>query len=184
MRLFVAIALPEAVEERLSMISCGLPGARWLSAGQHHLTLRFIGELDSSRFLDVREALAAVRAEPFSLQLQGTGFFPPRKKPQVLWVGVEKNEQLLRLRNRVESVLVAAGLAPEQRKFAPHITLARLKKTPSVRLGRYLEAHSMFFLPPFQVQEFRLYTSVLSPGGAKHFVEQEYDLGGQDGQFA
>ncbi len=174
MRLFVAIDLPEAAQERLSMISCGLPGARWLPSGQHHLTLRFIGEVDSGQELEIREILSTVRAEPFSLQLEGIGFFPPRKKPQVVWVGVAENESLIRLRNRIESTLVAAGCAPDQRKFAPHITLARLKNTPPVRVARYLEAHSMFLLPPFQVETFRLYASVLSPGGAKHFVEQEY----------
>ena len=176
MRLFVAIDLPEAVKERLTMISCGLPGARWLKAEQLHLTMRFIGEVDGDRFLDIRDELAEVSCESFPMQLQGVGFFPPRKKPRVVWVGLEKNEQLVRLRNRIESVLVRTGLEPEGRKFAPHITLARLNKTPASKVGRFLEHHSLFISPLFQVNEFRLYSSVLNAGGATHYVEQEYLL--------
>lgn len=176
MRLFVAIDLPEAVKEQLTMISCGLPGARWVKPEQLHLTLRFIGEVDGSTFLDIQEGLAEVSCESFPMQLQGIGFFPPRKKPRVIWVGIEKNEQLLRLRNRIESVLVRTGLEPERRKFAPHITLARLNKTPSSKVGRFLEQHNLFISPLFQVNEFRLYSSVINAKGAKHFVEQEYPL--------
>ncbi len=176
MRLFVAIDLPECVRERLSMISCGLPGARWVLPEQLHLTLRFIGEVMEDRFPDILNELDAARCEPFSMQLQGVGFFPPRKKPRVVWVGVEKNEQLVRLRNRIESVLVHAGLEPEKRKFAPHITLARLNKTPVTRVAGFLEQHSLFISQAFQVNAFRLYSSVLNARGAKHYIEQEYPL--------
>ena len=176
MRLFVAIDLSEAVKEQLAMISCGLPGARWVKQDLLHLTLRFIGDVDGAVFKDIRDDLAEVSCEPFSIRLQGVGFFPPRKKPRVVWVGLEKNEHLVQLRNRVESVLVGLGLEPEGRKFAPHITLARLNKTPVSRVGRFLEQHSLFITPPFQVNAFRLYSSVLNSKGAKHYVEQEYPL--------
>lgn len=176
MRLFVALDLPEAVKSRLAMISCGLPGARWVPPEQLHLTLRFIGEVDGALLPDIRDGLAESCCEPFSIQLQGVGFFPPRKAPRVLWVGLKKNDSLIRLRNRIESRLKKIGLEPEGRKFAPHITLARLENTPPSRVGRFLEQHSLFSCPLFQVNEFRLYSSVLSAQGAKHFVEQAYPL--------
>ena len=176
MRLFVAIDLPEAVKERLAMISCGLPGARWVKAEQLHLTMHFIGEVDGDRFLDIRDQLAEVSCGSFPMQLQGVGFFPPRKKPRVIWVGLGNNEQLIRLRNRIEAVLVRTGLAPEGRKFAPHITLARLNKTPASKVGSFLEQHSLFISPTFKINEFLLYSSVLNARGAKHYVEQEYPL--------
>ena len=84
MRLFVAIDLPETVKERLAMICCGLPGARWVKPEQLHLTLRFIGEVNGDRFLDIRDNLMEVSSESFPLQLQGVGFFPPHKKPKIV----------------------------------------------------------------------------------------------------
>jgi len=154
----------------------GLPGARWLDPEQMHLTLRFIGDVDSTVFKDVREALAEIRGESFFMQLEGVGFFPPRGNPQVVWVGIRKNEQLIQLRNRVESVLVRAGLEPEGRKYSPHITLARLKNTPGSKVGAFLASKGMFMSEEFSVNAFFLYSSVLNSKGAKHYIEEGYSL--------
>ncbi len=181
MRLFVAIDLPVGIKEQLAVMSCGLPGARWVRSEQLHLTLRFIGEVDSVLFHAIREALSLVGATPFSMQLDGVGYFPPRKKPRVVWAGIRENPDLVRLRNRIESALVRTGLAPEQRKFSPHITLARLNRTPSSRVGRYLEDHALFRSPEFRVDRFLLYSSVLGRNGASHRVEEEYPLSGRRG---
>ena len=176
-RLFVAIDLPTPVKNRLAPLCFGLPGARWVEPEQLHLTLRFIGDVDAMVFQDVREALAEVRSELFPLRLEGVGFFPPRGKPRVVWVGISKNEQLLLLRKRVESVLVRTGLEPEGRKFSPHITLARLKNTPPSKVGAFLSHHGLFITEDFSVSEFLLYSSVLSNKGAKHYIEDSYPLG-------
>ncbi len=175
-RLFVAIDLPAPVQEGLAAMFGGLPGARWVVPEQLHLTVRFIGEVDSSRFRDIREALGEVRGHHFSQHLEGVGFFPPRGRPRVLWAGVEKNEQLLQLYRRIEAALVRAGLEPERRKFAPHITLARLQNTPAARVGRFLAAHSLLVTADFAVNQFVLYSSVLNDRGAKHYMEEVYPL--------
>ncbi|XOF34845.1 MAG: RNA 2',3'-cyclic phosphodiesterase [Candidatus Electrothrix sp. YB6] len=177
MRLFIALDLPETLRERLQLICCGLPGARWVPPEQYHLTLHFIGEVDGAELRNIRDCLATVESEPFSLQPEGIGFFPPRKKPHTLWVGVRQEEQLTCLHNRIGSALIGIGMELEKRKFAPHITLARLKNTPATGIGGYLQQHGLLTLPPFRVDNFRLYSSVLGSRGAKHYVEQEYLLG-------
>ncbi len=173
-RLFVAIDLPAPIQERLAHLCSGLPGARWIPPEQMHLTLRFIGEVSSETAGQVREVLHEVRSGPFHLQLEGVGFFPPRGNPRVVWAGIRPSGPLVVLRNRVESVLRAAGLEPEGRKFAPHITLARLRSTPAKRVASYLAHNGLFLSEEFPVKGFTLYSSVLSHRGAKHFVEQVY----------
>lgn len=168
--------MSRAVRERLATLCCGLPGARWVKPEQMHLTLRFIGDVDSTAFKDIREALHEVQGMSFSLRLEGIGFFPPRGKPRVVWVGIPTNDKLIQLRNRIESALVRAGIEPEGRKFAPHITLARLKNTPPSRIGAYLSHYGLFATDQFEVEEFFLYSSVLNAKGAKHYIEQEYAL--------
>ena len=175
-RLFVAIDLPASVKERLSAMCCGLPGARWVDPDQIHLTLRFIGDVNSDLCNGIREALSGVHGKVFSIRLKGTGFFPPRGKPRVLWVGVEKNEQLTQIRNRVDSALIRGGLEPEGRKYSPHITLARLTKTPGSKVAAFLAHNGLFLSEEFTVNEFYLYSSVLSSKGAKHFIEEGYPL--------
>ncbi|HHB75783.1 MAG TPA: RNA 2',3'-cyclic phosphodiesterase [Desulfobulbus sp.] len=176
MRLFVAIDLPEKIKEQVAGLCCGLPGARWVNPEQLHLTLRFIGEVDGGMFRDIRETLDEVRSDPFTLQLDGVGFFPPRGKPRVAWVGLRQSVELSQLRNRIESRLAALGLEPETRKFSPHITLARLKNTPASKVGRFLETHNLFLSPPFTIKEFFLYSSRLGRNGAIHRIEAGYPL--------
>jgi RNA 2',3'-cyclic 3'-phosphodiesterase len=176
LRLFVAIDPPEEIRAQLSAMCFGIPGAKWLEKEQIHLTLRFIGEVDGGRFEDIREALTAIRAEPFSMRLKGVGYFPPRKQPRVLWVGVESNSSLLQLRNRVEKALVRTGVEPEHRKFAPHLTLARLKDTPPTKLANFLAGNALYASTPFEVTEFQLYSSKLTREGAAHVKEVSYLL--------
>ena len=111
------------------------------------------------------------------MRLKDIGFFPPRGKPRVVWVGIPANENLFLLRNRIESILVRTGLEPEGRKFSPHITLARLKDTPVPKVGAYLAHNSLFATEEFQINELHLYSSVLNSKGAKHYLEGVYPLG-------
>jgi 2'-5' RNA ligase len=175
-RLFIAVDLPKAATESLHALSFGIPGAKWVRPEQLHLTVRFIGDVDGGLFHDIRDILAGVARGPFSLQLKGVGCFPPRGAPRVLWVGLEKSEELQRLRREIDTMLLQTGLDPEKRKFSPHITLARLKNSPVQKVMNFLAGNNLFRLDPFQVEDFRLYSSTLTPKGAYHRVERVYPL--------
>jgi 2'-5' RNA ligase len=175
-RLFVAIDLPPVIREHLAALCCGLPNARWIAPEQLHLTLTFIGEVSGVAFLDIREALAEVTGVRLTLQLQGVGFFPPRGQPRIVWAGVEKNEPLQVLQRKITTRLFQLGLEPDNRKFTPHITLARLQQTPSAKVGQYLINNGLFRSVPFPVEYFSLYSSILGRKGATHLVEQTYPL--------
>jgi len=177
-RLFVAIDLPPALRTILNTMGQGIPGARPVSEEQIHLTLRFIGEVEGHIARDIKEALTEVRATPFPLSIQGVGHFPPRGAPRVLWAGLLRSEELVLLRNRVERQLVACSLPPEQRKFAPHITIARLKDSPFRRVGDFLAGNSLFQSEEFLVESFTLYSTRLIKSGALHTVERQYPLAG------
>ncbi len=177
MRLFTAIDLPDSIVDQLESICCGVPAARWLPPEQLHLTLRFIGEVDGAMVQDIREALAEIQGSEFSLQISGVGCFPSTKQPRILWAGVRPNHELLHFQKKLESHLVrTAGLAPDQRKYHPHITLARLKGSPDHRVARFLEEYALLECNPFSVTGFALYSSQLSPKGAQHFLEDRYVL--------
>jgi 2'-5' RNA ligase len=177
-RLFVAIDLPESVKEAVSGIAGReLPGARWIPREQLHLTLRFIGEADEETFLAIKEALRTCRGTSFPLTMKGVGHFPPGRHPRVFWVGMAESEPLVALQRQVESALIGAGIPPEERRFSPHITLARLKETPAERVLALEERHRQFNAGPFPVTEFYLYSSTLTREGAIHKREASYPLG-------
>lgn len=176
-RLFVAVDLDPVSRGLLSGLGRTIPGARVVPEEQLHLTLRFIGEVEGTLFLDIREQLASVEASGFTLSVKGVGHFPPRGKPRVLWAGVEPAGELIILRNKINRALSRCGVAPEKRTFHPHVTLARLNNSPTGRVMRFLAGNSFLLTPPFTVREFILYSSVLTSKGASHAVEASYPLG-------
>ncbi|MDX1541354.1 MAG: RNA 2',3'-cyclic phosphodiesterase [Geminicoccaceae bacterium] len=176
-RLFVAIDLPDDVKLSLNPLTRGLGDVRWLDEDQQHLTLRFIGEVDNGGLDDVVEALTLVDGSAFELRLEGIGHFPPRGEPRVIWAGVTKSEPLRRLKRSVDRALDGIGHPSEGRKFAPHVTLARLRRPPPpYRLASWLAAHSLYRSEPFLVRGFHLYSSWLRPEGAEYMLEAGYEL--------
>lgn len=176
-RLFVGLALPESHRRQLSMLSHGIEGARWVDPQNLHITLRFIGEIDEDVAEDIANALDNVTAEPFSVTLKGLGTFG--QPPHALWAGVEDapTGALAALHATIESIVVRQGLEPEHRKFTPHATLARFKKTVNVmRVAQMLEASGDVALEPFDVSGFTLFQSHLTPQGAHYVSVAEYDF--------
>jgi 2'-5' RNA ligase len=176
-RLFIAIDLPDEVKDHLANICFGVQGATWAAKDQMHLTIRFIGDVDEPGYHAICSCLSDVIASRFTIALKGVGFFPPRNKPKVLWAGLEKNESLMELRRLIESPLRETGIEPEERKFVAHITLARLdERTPLRAITGFLSANGLFKAEPVVVEEFHLYSSVLTNSGALHTKEATYSL--------
>lgn len=175
-RLFVGLALPEALRDTLSMLERGIPGARWVESDNYHVTLRFIGEVAGDRAEDVDSALGAVRARPFALSLAGVGHFGKLRKARSVWAGVEANDLLNRLQASVESAVVRAGFPAEARRFRPHVTLARIRGETGHHVANFLSEHGDFRAPPFEVGNFTLYESRLTRHGATYRALQSYDL--------
>ena len=139
--------------------------------------MRFIGEVDETLYRKITDSLGMIETEPMNLKIEGIGQFPPRRAPRVLWLGLEKNDKLVQLRNRIETALVRCGLEPEDRRFSPHITIARFKKAPPAKHMRdYLTANNLFELPSFPLEEFKLYSSKLNSAGAIHRSEASYPI--------
>jgi 2'-5' RNA ligase len=181
MRLFVALDLPWTLRERLVLLGGGgIPGARWVSSENLHLTLRFIGETPAHRAEEIDLALAALRGRGFSLTLAGVGVFarnsPKGGRSTTLWVGVERNPQLDYLQGKIETALQRAGLEPERRRFSPHVTLARLDAVPEAKLAAYVQAHNLFRAEPVPIGHFTLFSSLLGKEQSVYTPEVEYPL--------
>lgn len=176
-RLFVALDLPVEIKTSLEPLAFGLGEARWTMPDQQHLTLRFIGDIDNGEANQVAEALSLVPGLPFELQLKGIGHFPPRGEPKVIWAGVAKSRELKDLKKRIDRALKQARLAPDQQKYTPHVTLARLRRPPTqAGLATYLMQHSLFQSQPFTISSFHLYSSWLKPEGPDYQLEASYQL--------
>lgn len=179
MRLFVALSLPDAVKQPLLMMQGGVPGARWQSAEQMHLTLRFIGEVNGAAMADIDDALDGIDAPAFRLALKGVGAFGGRQ-PHAIWAGVEEERDLHHLNRKIESALQRIGLSADPRKFAPHVTLARLKGAPAGAVMDYLTDHALYAGARFMVDGFALFSSLTTASGGKYAIERRYALARQE----
>jgi 2'-5' RNA ligase len=176
LRLFVALALPAETKAELASICGGVPGARWLPPENYHLTLRFIGEVESWQAEEVDAALAAIRAPRFDLTLAGIGTYEKAGRILSLHVTAQRSEALARLQTKVETALQRVGLEPERRRFTPHVTLARTERAEIPKLISFVQTHSLFRLPPVTIEHFCLFSSFLGKEAAHYVPEVEYEL--------
>ncbi|HEY5080899.1 MAG TPA: RNA 2',3'-cyclic phosphodiesterase [Bauldia sp.] len=174
-RLFTGIEIPADIAERLSYLRGGLSGARWISADNYHLTLRFIGDVDMVAAEAAAEGLARIRRSAFSLRLVGLGTLGTRK-PHTVAAEVAASRPLMELQAEHERVLQRIGLPAESGKYTPHVTLARLRNGNPRDIAEYLTLRGGFLADAFPVERFALFSSRNSVGGGPYVVEQAYDL--------
>jgi 2'-5' RNA ligase len=176
MRLFLGLTLPRDIRTRLAGLCSGVPGARWVSPENLHLTLRFIGEVEEETAREVTIYVSRIRHVPFDLTCKGVGYFGSRRRVRSLWVGVKPSSPLMVLQKKIETLLQRAGLAPERRNFTPHITLARFKSGACERLGNYLSGNALITAGPFIVDGVVLFSSCLGATGATYRIEEVFPL--------
>ena len=183
-RLFTALGLPDDLRARLTALQGGIDSARWVAPHNLHITLRFIGEVAEDRAHDIVAALDRIRTGPFPVTVSGTGRFGSDDRTRALWAGVERTDALVALHEKIDRALINAGLAPESRKYTPHVTLARFgggrdrsRDASAGRVLRWLEAQGGFFAMPFDAREFILYESHLGRRGADYVPVASFPLG-------
>lgn len=175
-RLFAAVAIPDDIAEALARRQTGLNGARWRTADQLHLTLRFFGEVREDVARDLDSELAALGGGPFPIMLQGAGAFGEGGDINAVWAGVADSEPLKRLAKGCESAARRSGLKPEGRNFRPHVTLAYLRRPEPDKVAAWIQANNLLKSPPIWVDRFGLYSSFLASDGAQYRLEAEYSL--------
>ena len=174
-RLFVAIRPPTAIREALSWLMEGVEGARWQDDDQLHLTLRFIGEVETRMAEDIASALSSVRSPPLDLHVNGVGTFERRGRADTLWAGVGPREGLMALHKKIDHAVSGCGLPPETRTYAPHITVARLGRMQR-GLSDFIVRHNAFDGGRFTAQDFGLYTSQIAAEGARYECVARYNF--------
>ena len=174
-RLFTGVEIPPDIGEALSMLRGGLPGARWITPDNYHLTLRFIGDVDDLIAQEVALMLGRVRRGAFELHLEGLTSFGGRR-PRAVVANVAPAQALLEVQAEHERLMQRIGLEPEGRKYTPHVTLARLRDSSSLDVADYLSARGYFRTAAFPVSRFVLFSARESVGGGPYVIEAGYPL--------
>jgi 2'-5' RNA ligase len=182
MRLFVGLAIDEAVKETLERLTLRLrakdDGLRWSTPDQWHVTLVFLGEVDDAAHARLVRQLAELRHSAFMLRMERLGVF---ERAGILHAEVEVSPDLLRLYEAVAAAVRKAGLEVEDRPYRAHITLARARNREGKKTIARLEgsAEQQRLSVRWEASEFLLYESQLSPGGSRYVVRERFGFQGQ-----
>lgn len=180
MRLFVALQLPAEIRQEISTLHGGIPDARWIPDGNAHITLAFLGEISNADVMDVGLTLSRIKHSEFDLHLSSVGVFGNSRRPRILWTGVSPSESLTLLQQKISKTLSGAGLKLEDRKFKPHVTLARVHMSPYEKVRQFLTDNALFRTRSIAVENFTLFSSHLAHTGAIYTEEMVLDLGSNE----
>jgi len=135
-RTFVAILITDDLRRNISEVQARLkklaPDVKWVAPKNFHVTLKFLGNILEDDLPDVYDAVeeAAKMLAPFDLSLEGLGAFPSPLKAKVVWVGIKDGrDKLIALASAVENNLADLGYEKEDRPFAAHITIGRVRQS-------------------------------------------------------
>jgi RNA 2',3'-cyclic 3'-phosphodiesterase len=186
-RLFFAIELGDALLDRLeettTLLRAEAPELAWVARERHHLTLKFLGDVDDGAAAKLIEAAdrAAARHQPLEMSVREVGAFPNFRRARVVWIGVEQEPRLELLHHDLELACEQVGFEVEGRPFRPHITLARVRAPLPVERMRALArvARTVRMRAMVPVEQITLFESTLAPAGARYRRIHAASLGGR-----
>lgn len=167
MRLFISIEMPEEIKEYLGTIQQNIDFSKdkvkWVSPNQMHLTLKFLGKVQTDKVKDISAALRQIKVAPFSVNLGNIGVFPSEDYIRVIWVSLNPEKEILELQKNIDENLKT--LFEKEKDFKAHITLARVKyienKEDFIAKLKNIKIESK----KIDINNFKLMKSTLTPLG-------------------
>ena len=186
MRTFVAIEISRQFRREIAGIITSMKNGmhlrkhdiKWVSPDNIHLTLKFLGEVKDREITDVCKAVAdaAVQSEPFELQPDEIGTFG--RPARVLWIGIMDNPLLMQLQETIEQNLANLGFKPENRKYCPHLTVARMKNNHAGHeIQNYVSGMEKAEFSIFDVNSVSVFKSDLTSDGPVYTLMNKVELG-------
>ncbi len=176
-RIFISIDIPlnDNIENLLHELR-NVKNVRPVSKNQIHITLKFLGDTESSSIpklcAELKTALSGTSS--FELSMKGLGVFPNEHNPRVIWIGFEKSDEMVKLANDVENVLSSLKLNYDKKKFSPHVTVGRINGKSDIT--DILSNNREKEFCKFQCSSVNVMKSELLPTGAKHTVVESIRL--------
>ena len=152
------------IQERLDQTAAKM---KIVKSENVHFTLRFFGDTPLARLDEIKTQLDKIDFTPFEIEVAGVGSFPNRRKPRIIWIGVTKNAfEIVRLKDEIDSSLIAIGYQPEKRKYTPHATIARVRHVNDSRgIADNLEHLANEVTGRMSVKRVTMMKSTLTPSG-------------------
>jgi len=172
LRSFIAIPLPQYLQQQIGVLQSQLrqqlPELKTPRPETLHLTLIFLGEQPQPLLAEIGQLMLSIgeNRKNFNVTVKGLDCFPDLRHPQILWMGIEPQNDLTDLHQQLTSLLENLGLSPETRRYRPHLTIGRFRRRPETTdpLCPFLSQD----LGSLKIDRMVLYNSRLAAQGAIH----------------
>lgn len=143
-----------------------------------HVTLKFLGETPRRQILRIKAAMQDVTENlcPFHWEAIDVGVFPNRRRPAVVWAGVQPAAQFAKIAEALDERLQLLGFQPENRTYRPHLTLCRIRSRLNVGLDDWLGRLSGHRFAAAEMRELHLYESCLRGGKVCYRILESVQL--------
>jgi len=187
-RIFLAFELPMEIKSIVTRVSEELRKStfnlKWIKVDNIHLTVVFMGNIKMDDIPAIGDKIQKVclKYGSFNILLNGMGCFPNRRNPRVLWLGLDGDlERISHFRDALQKHLIPFGVKQEKRRFKPHLTLGRFRKSKKIDppLDESLLKYKELASPDCLLNELVLFKSDLKPSGAEYTKIEAWPLRGE-----
>lgn len=173
LRCFIAIEMSDPIKKEvgklLDIMQKHDADIKWVAPENVHLTLKFLGSTTDALLPDIRKSLSKILSsyKPFYIRIYGTGIFPNRKYPRIIWTGIYDSDILNKMRADIEQAMALLGFQKEDKEFNPHLTLGRVRSPKGVvNIVNELDNYKIMEFGMLHVDHIKLMKSDLKPKGA------------------
>jgi RNA 2',3'-cyclic 3'-phosphodiesterase len=174
-RAFIAVELSSPVKTAIAAIQSELkksPGeVKWVIPDICHITLKFLGEVKEEQVAPIRAILdeCAAGIKPFQLTVNSIGAFPTMDRPNIIWLGIKDEANILeKIARAIDEKVSALGLPKEDRPFTPHITIGRTRAGSHQALSQILKS-AVTPNETFEVTALTFFQSTLASWGPTYY---------------
>ncbi len=179
MRCFIAIKIPKKIKSEIDQYLTKLKKAnsdqdiKWVNINNMHLTLQFIGDIETNRAGELSKALNNIESNHFTIGFDNKiSFFPNVFNPKVIKISLrDKNGNLKRLNSMIRQQLNSIDIEYEKKPFSAHLTLGRIKY-----LNSKFKTINSINISEFKTEKFYLFCSELTSNGPIYTKLAEINL--------
>ncbi|MGI6621790.1 MAG: RNA 2',3'-cyclic phosphodiesterase [Clostridiaceae bacterium] len=158
MRCFIAIELDSETRTLLTNIQKRLSAAgvkgNFARPENLHLTLKFLGEIDSTVFQKVNTIIKNIttRQQSFVLTVDRIGKFDKGSR-KIIWAGLSGSKELEHLFSDINTEVIKILPTEKEKRYTPHITLIREAILPDNALNSNEELNHSFRVSGISLME-------------------------------
>jgi len=177
MRLFVALEISDKAKDYVydlqkKINNPKIAKVKWTFKRSLHVTLKFLGEVPEEKLEDIKQALKEIKFEKFTLKTTELGFFPDEIKPRVIWLGLDPEQKIIELQQKIDEALLT--VFPTNQEFRAHLTLGKVKflknRVDFLKRLKDIKVEKI----SFNVIGFKLMQSKLKKEGSVYSTIEEY----------